>query len=97
MIYFYQILQNVLGYTTNSEYRTWIGISDREEEGTNIYESDGLDVNYDNWQSGFGVHRGVADQYDCAYLQYLTSSNTWAQGYCNHNSWRFRYICETSD
>jgi len=92
-----EYLKNVLGYTTSSEYRTWIGISDREEEGTNIYESDGLDVNYDNWQSGFGVHRGVADQYDCAYLQYLTSTNTWAQGYCNHNSWRYRYICETSD
>lgn len=90
-------LEKVLGYTTSSTYRTWIGITDRDEEGTNVYESDGATLTYENWQSGYGVHRGVADQYDCAYIYYFTSTRRWLQGYCNHGSWRYRYICETSD
>ena len=86
-----------MGYTSSSSYRTWIGITDREEEGINVYESDGDTLKYENWAHGYGVHRGVADQYDCGYMHYFTSTNQWLQGYCNHGRWQFLYICETSD
>ena len=91
------IFQNSLNYMDGGIYRTWLGINDREEEGKNVYESDGKVITYEFWQVGYGIdrnqlyHNGEEDLNDCAYVYHFTRQSLWYQGSCNH---AFRYICE---
>jgi len=95
-------LTDVLGYQTSTSsrnpYRTWLGISDRKEEGRFVYESDGTDVQYTHWYTNYGIDRGVLDtRYECAYM-FHASSYQWVTTYCDqsHVYYQFRYICEAN-
>ena len=77
-------------------YRTWLGINDMEEEGKNVYESDGSLLKYEFWQNGYGMNRDSIyhnhdDHNDCTYVYHFTRQSLWYQAGCG--SW-FRYICE---
>ena len=91
------LFQNVLGYTAASEYRTWLAISDRKEEGAFVYESDGDSLEYENWQNGYGIHRGDLDtRHECGFM-INSATHTWYTTYCNTASTLYRYICEASE
>ena len=82
---------------SRSSYPTWIGVSDRNEEGSFVYESDGTSLTYDNWASGYGIDRGEIDITRECGLMFYSGNYQWITTYCNDLRARFRYICELVD
>ena len=88
-----------MGYEAGSRsiYRTWLAVSDRQQEGSFVYESDGNSLSYENWYNGYGIDRGVLDdKLECG-LMFHVGNYQWITTFCNNLGARFRYICEAMD
>ena len=88
-----------MGYEAGSRsiYRTWLAVSDRQQEGSFVYESDGNSLSYENWYNGYGIDRGVLDDTRECGLMFHVGNYQWITTYCNNLGARFRYICEAMD
>ena len=70
----------------NVKSRYWIGISDRETEGTFKYVSDASEVGFDSWRNGQPNNRWP--KLDCTAFK----NSQWNTANCDTR--RFQYICQ---
>ena len=81
---------------TDGTVNWWIGVNDRQTEGSFVYESNGTPIPYTpKFHTGWGPHKRPFNK--CVLLQWLTNSNkdvvSWLDYRCA-NPWKS--ICENS-
>ena len=81
-------IANLVTFKTGSHERYWLGINDREENNTWVYESSGEPVKYTNWLKGQPDHYR---ERNCVEVNYGKTKKKWNDARCRFKK---RSVCE---
>ena len=71
----------------NDEF--WLGIHDKNEEGTWVYASDNSPLEFDNWAGGEPSNSGIGE--DCGIVENDGGNGGWNDLHCTN--WRKSFVC----